>query len=240
MATLPIKTRAQQSSPGKLVDLFRIDLSRLGGGLLYFTPQVYEDQSQVMFDGIMYSAIPIEVSGFERSTKDPFPHPRVKISNVNLVASALVRDYRDLVGATVTHIQTFANYLDDGDDPDPGQYFPPNVYRIERKVAQTALAIEWELAVAIDQQNRKLPGRQVLRICTWIYRRPDPEVSGEFLYEQSDRACPYTGAACFDRNNVPTDAAHDHCSHTVTGCKARFGQFAELPYGGFPGVGLSA
>ena len=35
--------------------------------------------------------------------------------------------------------------------------------------------------------------------------------------------------ACFD-------PAKDQCSRTMTGCKLRFGPFAELPFGGFPGI----
>lgn len=238
MATTPIAARVQKASPGALVDLFQVDLTRLGGTILYFTPQIYENQDPVSFDGILYAPVPIEVSGFERSGKEPFPRPRVKIANVNLVASALVRDYADLVGATVTHIQTFADYLDDGADPDPGQHLPLNIFRIENKVSQTKTEVEWELSAAIDQQDRKLPGRQILRICTWVYRRFNV-TTGQFEYDQSERACPYTGDACYDRNNNPVDPARDRCSHTLVGCKQRFGQYNELPFGGFPGAGLS-
>lgn len=233
-----IEKRAQQSSPGALIDLFQIDLTRLGGGILYFTPQVNPDQSSVQFGGETYVPVPIEVTGFERNAKGPFPRPRVRIANINLAASALVRDYQDMVGATVTHIQTFTDYLDTGPTPDPGQHFPLNVYRVHAKLAQNRLAIEFELSASIDQEGRKLPGRQVLRICTLRYRRFNVE-TGVFEYDQTERACPYTGDNSYDRNNNPTAPAQDRCSHTIPGCKQRFGQFSELPYGGFPGVGLS-
>ena len=233
-----IEKRAQLASPGTLVDLYQVDLTRLGGDVLYFTPQVYPDQSVIRFGGKAYVPVPIEVSGFERATDRPFARPKVRIGNVNLVGSALVRDYQDLTGATVTHIETFAEYLDDGADPDPGQHFPPNVYRVERKTRQDKLSIEWELSAAVDQQDRKLPGRQVLRICTLRYRRFNV-ATGLFEYDTTERACPYTGDNCYDRNNNPVAASLDKCSHTLSGCKQRFGQFAELPYGGFPGVGLS-
>ena len=40
-----------------------------------------------------------------------------------------------------------------------------------------------------------------------------------------------------DLSDSPSDSA-DVCSHRLTGCKCRFGDNAELPYGGFPSAGL--
>ncbi|MOA38762.1 Phage minor tail protein L [compost metagenome] len=52
--------------------------------------------------------------------------------------------------------------------------------------------------------------------------------------------CGYTGTAYFDADGNPvTDPNLDECSGTVnTGCKKRFGQGGELPFGGFPASSL--
>lgn len=238
MATVPIQTSVQKASPGDLVDLMKIDLQRLGGSVLYFTPQVYEDQTPLAFGGIAYAPVPMEVTGFERSGKGPFARPHVVIGNVNLEGSALVYEFRDLVGATVTHIQTYARHLDDGEDPDDEIWLQKNVFRVARKVRQHELMIEWELSASIDQQGRKFPGRQVTRSCPLIYRNFDQDLS-QFFYATTQRRCPYEGDNCFDRNGNPVAASLDDCSHDDEGCKLRFGQYAELPYGGFLGAGLS-
>lgn len=42
----------------------------------------------------------------------------------------------------------------------------------------------------------------------------------------------------FDENdNEVFTAAEDKCGHRLSSCKLRFGENAELPYGGFPGIG---
>lgn len=238
MANTPLKARVQLPAPGSLVDLFHLDLRKLGGPQLFFAPEVEEDQAVVSFGGIAFPPIPVSIKGFERNAKDPFPRPRCTMSNISKLGSSLIAEFDDLVGGVIKHIQTFAEHLDGGSDPDPGQFFPLNIYKVERLVRQEGDEVEWELSSAIDQQDRKLPGRQVLRSCDYNYRLFN-EVTGLHEYDQSERACPYTGAACFDINNNPTDAANDMCPHTVPACKLRFGPFAELPYGGFPGAGLS-
>lgn len=239
MATIPLSQRVQLPEPGSIVDLFQMDLRKLGGPILYFAPEIYENQTVLSFGGIAYPPVPVTIKGFERNAKDPFPRPRCTLSNINLVGSSLINDFDDLVGATVKHIQTFAEHLDGGSDPDSGQFFPLNIYRIERLIRQEGAECEWELSSAIDQQNRKLPGRQVLRSCDYNYRIYNT-ATGKFEYDHTERSCPYSGAASFDVNNDATDPANDVCSHTVPGCKTRFGQFAALPYGGFPGVGQSS
>jgi lambda family phage minor tail protein L len=70
-----------------------------------------------------------------------------------------------------------------------------------------------------------LPRRQVVQnVCAWRYRSAE---------------CGYTGGAVADINDQPTtDPARDQCGKRLASCKLRFGQYAELPFGGFPAAGL--
>lgn len=70
-----------------------------------------------------------------------------------------------------------------------------------------------------------LPRRQcVQNVCPWQYRSAE---------------CGYTGGAVADKNDqATTDVAQDRCGKRLTSCRLRFGAFAELPFGGFPGCGL--
>jgi phage-related protein len=110
--------------------------------------------------------------------------------------------------------------------------FPVEVYTIERKSAHTKTFVEWQLAAAIDQEGRMLPGRQVLRdTCLHRYRSFE---GGTFNYSRA--SCPYTGAACFTATGTPTTAQFDVCGKKLSDCRLRFGQNANLPTRAFPGV----
>jgi hypothetical protein len=112
---------------------------------------------------------------------------------------------------------------------DPAEFFPDEIWFIERKVAETKEMVEFELATAIDLNGEVLPGRQIMsNVCTWLlrggYRGP---------------YCSYTGSAYFDINDNPVaDPGQDVCAGLVRSCKRRFGENNELPYGGFPAAGL--
>ncbi|SDR00343.1 phage minor tail protein L [Pseudomonas moorei] len=105
----------------------------------------------------------------------------------------------------------------------PTEEYPVETWIITRKASETPAAIEFELGSPLDLQGVKLPRRQVIAgTCLWAYR------SGE---------CGYAGGPVADYANRPTsDPALDQCSRSVTGCKLRFGEFGELPFGGFPGI----
>jgi lambda family phage minor tail protein L len=52
-------------------------------------------------------------------------------------------------------------------------------------------------------------------------------------------ACSYTGTTYFDANDTPVaTAGQDVCGKRLSSCQARFGT-QPLPFGGFPGVGLT-
>jgi lambda family phage minor tail protein L len=238
MADEPIETAVQRAAPGAPVDLFILDLTSLGGGLEYFTTEIWPDGQQVVFGGITYRQIAVEFSGVKKDGKGPFPNPQFRISNVQSEAISLMEEFDDLIGARITHIQTFARHLDDGDDPDDQIWIQKNVFDVDRLTEEGETHVAWELAAAIDQRGRKYPRGQVLRSCSAEYRTFDT-ASGQFRYAQTRRQCPYRGDNCFDRFGNPVDAANDDCSHDGSGCTARFGQFAPIPMHGALAVGLS-
>jgi hypothetical protein len=78
----------------------------------------------------------------------------------------------DLLGATLTRLRTFRRFLDGEPDADPTAHFEPDIWRLERKTRQDAVLVEWELASVLEQEGRRLPGRQMLRdLCSHSYRR---------------------------------------------------------------------
>lgn len=226
-----IETDIQKLAPGALVELFELDLTPFGGSLLRFHAGTNALRQNVTWDGNVYTAFPIKASGFEFSGQGQAARPKLLAANIAGSITALILQYDDLVGTQVTRIRTLAKYLDavnfaGGVNPsaDPTAEFPRDIFYIDRKTAETSELVEFELAPAMDVTNVMLPRRQIVQnICAWGYRSAE---------------CGYTGTNYFDANDVPTTVGNDVCGKRLSSCQARFGQYAELPYGGYPAAGL--
>jgi len=106
---------------------------------------------------------------------------------------------------------------------DPYAEWPREIYYVDRKSTETRDLIEFELASAFDLAGVRAPKRQCVVRCQWKYRSAE---------------CSYTGTNFFDEKDNPVLASsHDVCGKRVDSCKLRFGESAELPFGGFPGIG---
>jgi lambda family phage minor tail protein L len=223
----------QLFAPGEMVVLFELDCSFVGGPVYHFTSTAYSTEA-IVFDGVTYVPIDVEADGFECSGQGSLPTPKIRLSNANQVVNSAVITYSDLIGATFTRIRTFKQFLDDGDTPNPAAVMPLDIYKIERKVNQNKVFIEWELSASIDQAGKKLPGRQVLKdACTHIYRR---YVDGDFDYSKA--TCPYVDTNYFTRiDEDTTNPALDQCGKRLTSCRLRFGEHGKLPTRSFPGIG---
>lgn len=222
----------QKLQPGYLVELFEIDATTAGGSVVRFHNGKNQIGADVVWQGNTYSAFPIEATGFEFTGRGQLPRPTVRVANVTGIMGALVRTYQDLVGCKVTRRRTLLKYLDavnfaGGVNPtaDPTAALPDDVYYIDRKSSENKVMIEFELAAAFDVTGVQLPRRFIVQnVCPWAYR------GGE---------CGYTGTAYFDAVDQPVaSAADDVCGKRLGSCKARFGEYAELPFGGFPAAGL--
>jgi lambda family phage minor tail protein L len=222
----------QKSSPGDFLQLFVLDATALGGTVLRFVLGAGDIGATVTWQGEVYTAAPVEAEGFEVNGQGSLPTPKIKIANINGALQGMIRDHGDLVGALVTRTRVFAQNLDGASEADPTAHYPPDIYRVERKIAMNKIYVEWELSAALDQQGVMLPRRQVLRdYCDKRYR-----FWGGSVFDYTKATCPYTGSACFNTQGNPVGAADDRCGKRLSDCKLRFGVNAVLPYGGFPGV----
>jgi lambda family phage minor tail protein L len=227
-----IKSELQKLAPSAIIELFQLDLTIFGDQVYYFHAGTNGLRQPLIWQGQEYAPFPIQASGFELSTGGQLPRPTLVVSNVLGIVTALVLTYRDLLGAKVTRKRTMQKYLDavnfdGGVNPtaDPTAEFPDDVFFIEAKKNETPELIEFELSSSFDVQNVQLPKRQIIQnICPWRYRGPE---------------CGYTGTDYFNSNDQPVGTLQqDVCGKRLTSCKLRFGQFEELPYGGFPAAGL--
>lgn len=232
MTTTPLAQLVQLPNLDERVELYELDATVLGGTVYRFTPMAYS-ATAIVWRGDTYSPVPVETTGWQTSGSGTQPTPRIKIANVNLTFSALAIALNDLRGATLTRHRTFRRYLDGQTDADPTVELAPDIYRINQKLSQNKLFVEWELASPMDQEGRLLPGRPVLQgACPFRYRIWDGAA-----FDYTHAICPYTGSNYFDVNgNVVATAALDVPGKRVANCcKKRFPTGA-LPFGGFPGV----
>lgn len=229
---MTIESDFQKLSPGAMVEVFVFDATALGGDVTRLHAGTNALTASVVWQGETYSPFPIEATGFELSGRGTLPQPKVRVANVTGLISALCIEFDDLVGTTLTRKRTLVKYLDAVNfaggvnaTADPTQEFPDEIWYVNRKAEENRVFVDFELSAAFDVQGIKLPRRQVVaNVCPWLYRGAE---------------CSYAGGAVADINDEATAVLDDdQCGKRLASCKLRFGEFAELPYGGFPGAGL--
>jgi phage-related protein len=251
----------QGVAPGALIELFQLELNVPQHGVAetyYFHAGTsLNNNGDLIWAGQPYMALPIEVEGFEYSGQGTLPRPRMRISNIMGTITALILTLPEgLEGAKFTRIRTLARFIDSDNfpagvdylltedsfalmyedstfiyqevgnpfgTPDPTAEFPREIYFVDRKSAENRDVVEFELASAFDMAGIRAPKRQCITRCQWVYRSNE---------------CSYAGINYFNVNDVAVgNASQDICGKRVDSCKARFGQSAELPFGGYPGIG---
>ena len=232
MIPATIATDIQRLEQDAIVLMFELDATQFGGEIMRFATAPVDGQP-VRFGGVHYLPFPIMADGFEWSGKGPLPRPTLTVAAQDLAFISVVISAADLVGAPVRRLRTYRKHLDDGSDPDPEALFPVDHYVIERKASHNRRQIQFELSVQMDQEGRKIPARQVLRdSCTHRYRWWD---GTQYRYEGV--TCPYAGAGQWTESGAVAANGCDRCGKRLSDCKLRIGQYAELPFYGFPGVG---
>ena len=251
----------QGIAPGALIELFQLELNVPQHGVAetyYFHAGTsLSNNEDLIWAGQSYMALPIEVEGFEYSGQGTLPRPRMRVSNIMGTITALILTLPEgLEGAKFTRIRTLARFIDSANfpagvdylltedsfalmyedstfiyqevgnpfgTPDPTAEFPREIYFVDRKSAENRDVVEFELASAFDMAGIRAPKRQCITRCQWVYRSNE---------------CSYTGTNYFNVSDVAVgNANEDICGKRVDSCKARFGQSAELPFGGYPGIG---
>jgi lambda family phage minor tail protein L len=219
-----IVSELQQVAPSAIIELFELELSVDVHGVSetyrFHAGTSLNANGELRWAGQTYMRFPIEADGFEYSGNGQLPRPKLRVSNVLSTISAILLTLPGgIEGAKFTRIRTLARYLDAVNfpgginpygTPQPDAEFPREIFYIDRKTIENRELVEFELAAAFDLTGVRAPKRQCIsNICQWVYKSAE---------------CSYVG-------DLPS------CSKALDDCKAHFGDYAELPYGSFPGVG---
>jgi lambda family phage minor tail protein L len=222
--------------PNAIIELFQLHLDATLHGsadIYYFHNGVNAAVTgNVVWNGQSYVRLPLEATGFDYSSSGSLPRPKLAVSNIGSSITALLLQVNlitagnDLGGAKVVRIRTLKKYLDGEAGADPHAKFPDEIWYVDRKSNENRAVVEFELASKFDLVGVMLPRRQIIaNVCQWVYR------SGE---------CGYTGSNYWNtQDQVVGTLALDACGKRISSCKLRFGETAELPFGSFPGAGLS-
>ena len=222
--------------PNAIIELFQLHLDATLHGssdIYYFHNGVNAAVTgNVVWNGQSYVRLPLEATGFDYSSSGSLPRPKLAVSNIGssitaiLLSVNLVTTGNDLGGAKVVRIRTLKKYLDGEAGADPHAKFPDEIWYVDRKSNENRAVVEFELASKFDLVGVMLPRRQIIaNVCQWVYR------GGE---------CGYTGSNYFNtQDQVVGTLALDACGKRISSCKLRFGETDELPFGSFPGAGLS-
>lgn len=246
-----INSDYQKLEPGNAIRLFEVDGTAFGVSdiLRFHAHSIPHTEAEILaaggdesklpaksiwWQGEEFKAWPCQIEGIEASTSGSAAQPKLSVANLDGSITALCLHYDDLLQAKVTIHDTLAQYLDaknfqsGNPSADPTQE-KLQVYYIDSKSAETNQVIEFTLSSPMDLQGLMIPTRQLHSLCSWCIRGK---------YRTGD-GCDYAGTLYFDEKNNPvSDPSLDKCSGTLRGCKLRFGEHEELPFGGFHGTSL--
>lgn len=228
-----ISEEIQKLEPSAIIELFELKLTADVNGVdqtYYYHAGTNQLKSNIVFNSITYVAAPVQVKGFDKKTKGALPRPTFSVANANNAITNLMLLYNPL-NAELKRIQTCKKFLDPVNfsgntnaTADPTAIFQTDdIWYIDRVAAETPDAVTFELTGKINMQNLRLPKRQIVEHCPWLYRGTQ---------------CGYNGSKCFDIDDNQIFGSNklslDKCGHKYSSCLVRFpGKKTKVPFGGF-------
>ena len=153
-----------------LVTLFDIDLTKVSGGITYFSPHFNERGEPVTWRGQRYTPYPIMAEGFSVSADGPASRPTLTVSNILGWVTGAVAEYDGVIGCKVTRRRVFARHLDavnflSGSNPDHDPLAEiVDRWTINRLTSLNSRAATFELASPAETDNAVIPARPVLAV----------------------------------------------------------------------------
>jgi lambda family phage minor tail protein L len=188
----------------------------------------FANMSGVFFDG-SYIAIAVSHTSQEISSTGSQPQMTLTISDTLGTIGALLNSIDGAIeGAKLRVIRTKAKYLSTGSTPSTTngilQRSDLVITRVEQYVPGEVINLVASSVLDFGGGETACPSR----VC---------HVKCPGAVEYRGPYCGYSGSRMFDLANNPViDSSLDRCNKQISGCRARFGEGAVLPFGGFPSV----
>lgn len=169
--------------PDTIIELFEIDLGEQDG-VYRFHPGKNDTKDIMLSDenGVLqtYYPLPIESSGYEYNGDGKLPRPKLLFANPQGLLTDAIKRRNDLIGRPVVRKRIFLKFLDHENFPnnlnpfaipDPQSRFADDVFKINKKVQENKVYIEYELISPLELEDINIPARiMVANYCPWIYR----------------------------------------------------------------------
>ena len=264
----PLAEELLKLAPTAVIDLFEVVLTSDVNGIndiLRYHAGTNGLTENLKFNLQTYVAVPVEIDGFEFTSKGSLPRPTMRVANVNNAITNLIIQYNPL-GAKVRRIRTFAKFIDKTNFSQGSSFAPDQdvtdtlvaensdsfimetendtsdpdakiveTWYIDRVSSENQQLVEFELAPKLDLTNVALPRRTIEEFCPWKYKGVECGYRGDSCFTVNDVAIPESSKVI-----VNGKVTNDICGKRVSSCQARFGQNSELPFGGFYGARLQA
>ena len=141
--------------------------------------------NNIIWQGDTYERFAIEAEGFAFEGRGQIPRPTLTMSNLGGITRSgqvinvsdlmtivnITTPANDLINTKLSRLQVLASSLDAANFPGNTNPFgtpnsnelPREVFFIDRKSAENRDTVQFELVSRLDQQNKKLPKRQITR-----------------------------------------------------------------------------
>lgn len=209
------------------IDLFTIDVgssitTKNWPGPINMVPAFQSNSKTVTYANVpagkldelvTYTPFHMNVSGFEINGSNKLPQPKVTFSNMDSNFTELNIDFDDFVGFKLIRTRTYAKFLAKVDNEPTGTFnadahFQPDIWMFNRKMEENNQFCVYELASIFDVEGIRYPRRRMYsNYCPFVFKGPD----------------------CKNNNS-----SFNKCGKTLAQCKERFGDAADLRFGGFP------
>ena len=170
-ASQKLSPEFQSLEPSAVIELFKLTFDKNVNGQTiapyYYHAGTNEVNTNLIFNSISYEALPVKVTGFDKTTKGTLPRPRFEIANTNSAISALLILYNPL-HAELLRIKTCKKFLDAANftsgtnaTADPTAIFEADDrWYVDRIVTENPATVIIELSGKLDMTNLRLPKRR--------------------------------------------------------------------------------
>ena len=174
-ASAAISPELQSLEPSTVIELFKLTFNKAVNGLteddadvvFYYHAGTNEVKTNIIFNGISYTPLPVKVTGFNKTTKGTLPRPKFEIANTNSAISALIL-LNNPIHAELLRIKTCKKFLDaenftsgSNSSADPTAIFEADDrWYVDRVVNENPVTVVFELTGKIDMTNLRLPKRR--------------------------------------------------------------------------------
>tara|TARA_R100001163_G_scaffold38874_1_gene29599 strand:+ start:18 stop:998 length:981 start_codon:yes stop_codon:yes gene_type:complete len=257
----PVYEQLYKLEPEAIVELFHLEFTSAINGAkddLYFHAGTNGIPVSLVFDGITYTAAPVEADGFEKKVNGALPRPTLRVANVNNAITSLMHRSTNQINplmAKVTRIRTCKKFIDAVNFFDQVYTFQDGDTAITQGGDTLVFAAHgtgdgtarypnevWYID-RISSENQQLVEFELaskLELTNVLLPRRTVVEHCPWKYRGVE--CGYTGGAVAKADDSSTTSlADDQCGKRLKSCRLRYPTVdpsnpVPLPFGGFPGA----